>query len=70
MRYVLYFLLFIYTELLIWDLLKSALYTIRHCATARAYGKLQKSDVMTQYNDFESAIQDRSKEDVQNGTNK
>lgn len=70
MRYIFMFLLFVFTEMLIWDLLKSVLYTIRHCATARAYSKLQKNDIMNQYDDFESAIQNRSKEDIQNGTNK
>lgn len=69
-------LLIIITEILLYGLLKDALATIRHCATARAYIKsatqLQSDGIMLSYDGFASAVHNKSnnKEENENGTNK
>lgn len=62
--------LFIITEIFVWDIIKAFLYTIRHCATAKAYGKtVAKNNMMIPYEEFQTAIHDKlqNKGVAQNG---
>lgn len=65
--------LFIITEILVWDILKGCLSTIRHCATAKAYRYRQfaqnNKDTVVHYDEFSTIIQNESqnKEVVTNG---
>ena len=62
--------LFIITEILVWDIIKTSLKTIRHCATAKAYGKVvAQNNMMIRYEDFQEAIHNKTqnKEVTQNG---
>lgn len=66
-------LLFVLTEILLYKLAMDALATIRHCATARAYSKLKNNGVNFSYDEFASAVQNKTnnniKEENENGTN-
>lgn len=62
--------LFIITEILVWDIIKTGLATIRHCATAKAYSKaITQDDMIIRYEDFQTEVHNKSqnKEVTQNG---
>lgn len=58
--------LVIFTEIMIYAALVAVTNTIRHCATARAYGKIIRGGYSVNMNDLENKINKEVKKDENN----
>lgn len=58
--------LVIFTEIMIYAALVAVTNTIRHCATARAYGKLVRGGYSVDMNGLENEINKEEKKDENN----
>lgn len=58
--------LVIFTEIMIYSALVAVTNTIRHCATARAYGKIVRGGYLVNMNDLENKINKEVKKDENN----
>lgn len=63
--------LFIITEILVWDIIKTGFKTVRHCATAKSYSKaITQNNITIPYEDFQTEVYNKlqNKEEKKDGS--